>query len=412
METPIPPTLKDNVGSDKKTCYPLLEYLDFLKPILLEDNGLIRYALGRFDSLRAKVRAPDPPITLEYFEISLDEAHRYFPSREESLHRIFNLLSFKKHILGTRVLLLDVLTVLVIIFRGSLVEKLQYLFNWYNISENGLMNELEHTLFIMRVADCFHRIKAIGSIDITEDDAKHLALVARSRIENGKIRFVAGLTFNDFHRWTLESKEHSVLVKFIHVLDRFVNTLLALQSRTNAINGLIEEKRQYRENAVFVPKMDLFDCIEHPSVAHITFRSQCYVSACISLAEVSVEIDEVYIRCEKIKLVANPFYDIPESMKQSQQWQKRNILKQASPDCCEKEYLLVSHHRCPIQPHYVRRGDLFVRFDVPNLEPDTRYILTPYTKKWKYPPFGVVTLPLPHLAVISKKVSFHLFIFG
>ena len=50
---------------------------------------------------------------------------------------------------------------------------------WYNVSKTGIMTEVEHTNLILRVARCLHKMNIIGVLDITEDDAKHIALTSR-----------------------------------------------------------------------------------------------------------------------------------------------------------------------------------------------------------------------------------------
>jgi len=168
----------------------VLKYLDFLRPLLLRDNSLVTTALARFDFLQSKVIFPNPPLDLMTYEMSSEaeaEVYAFFPAaRMHSFDTLISYLSFENTILGKRICLLDILTVLVIILRGTLESKTEFLFQWYNINKTGIMTEVEHIAFIMRLGTILTRIKVLSSIDVTEDDARHIAFTARLKQDKHK----------------------------------------------------------------------------------------------------------------------------------------------------------------------------------------------------------------------------------
>lgn len=393
----------------------LLGYLDFLKPLLLQDNALVVYALRQYERLQARIRPPDAPLCLESFELSLANARIFFPSTEASVERILQLLSFSRPQVGQMVYLLDVLTVLVIIFRGSLKEKARFLFDWYNVSQTGIMTEVEHAVCIRRTSECFYKIKAIGVIDVTEEDAKHIALEARVRktASGGQMKFIPGLTYEDFYQWTRDSAESAVLVKFVRVLDRLVDTLVAILNRVDAVGRIIAEKKAYKLMSLHVPKMDMFPgARDHSSALHIMYRSQTTVTICMSTVGIDCrQSAEAFIECEKRMSVPNPLYAIPEVIQKRTSKATTTPVLEAQgqsnvppPNCCSREYVLRSRQRFALNKYIIQCGGPFLRVDISHLDPDSTYVLTVYTPTWKFPPIGATTLR-PSGADIADETS-------
>ena len=376
----------------------LLKYLDFLKPLLFLDNALVKYALGQYDLLQAMLRPPDPPLCLENFELSIANARIFFPSTEPSIERVLQLLSFQKPIVGQVVYFLDVLTVLVIIFRGSLLEKARYLFDWYNVSKTGVLTEVEHAILIRRTSECFYKIKAIGIIDVTEEDAQHIALEARVRKnQSGQIKFIPGLVYEDFCRWTRDSAESAVLVRFVRVLDRLVDTLIAIRNRVGAIGAIVEGKKNHKALCLHVPKLDMFpSCREHQSMLYIIYRSQTTVTVCMSAVGIDCnQSSEAFVMCEKLSPVSDPFYEIPEAIQKKTSIFNNDASGQRGdkmPMCCTREYVLRSYQRYPLDKHIIMRGGPLLRVNISRLDHDSEYVFTVYTPTWKFPPIKASTM--------------------
>ena len=192
---------------------------------------------------------------LEY-ETSPREALLFFPEEHrQSLSLIADMLAFPRAVHGTRVYLLDVLTVLIILLRGSVRDKARYLFTWYNISGSGLLTELEHIVFIQRVGSVLQRMKVLGAADMSIDDAKHMAFVARAKVSPGAATtFLPGLTLRDLIAWIHECKETRVIFTFFSVLDQLVDSLCLLQNRTDALAAVLVAKEGHNANGIHVPR--------------------------------------------------------------------------------------------------------------------------------------------------------------
>lgn len=105
------------------------------------------------------------------------------------------------------------------------------------------MTELEHSVFIQRAAKCLHNIKLFGLIEITRDDARYSATLARVKTDGMKIKFIPGLNFEEFCIWIRSSKESELIFRFFKVFERLIDTLGALRNRTNSIYNIMKEKK-------------------------------------------------------------------------------------------------------------------------------------------------------------------------
>ena len=90
----------------------LLQHLDFLRPLLLDDYSLVRVALARFEFFQSKVRPPDPPLSLGTYEMSIQEARKFFPTENPSFERLLVMMSTNTRVLGSRVVLYSVLGII------------------------------------------------------------------------------------------------------------------------------------------------------------------------------------------------------------------------------------------------------------------------------------------------------------
>lgn len=105
----------------------LVQHLDLLRPILLLTTSVINFAYSRFLAI--------PEVNLDDYDLSLDEAVKFFPEENQNaIQAIMSFFSFHKPLLGNRVLLLDIFTILTILVRGDLTEKAK-LYSYGTISQ-------------------------------------------------------------------------------------------------------------------------------------------------------------------------------------------------------------------------------------------------------------------------------------
>ncbi len=387
-----------------------LKYLDSFKPLLLSDPTIFRVALARFEYLASRVQHPNPALDLLTYELSShQEIDEFFPTQPKGFDMIVQLLSEENTVLGKRISLLDLLTVLVIVLRGSLEEKTKYLFEWYNTNRTGVMTEVEHTVFIMRLSRSLTRIKFLNSIDVTEEDAKHIAFISRLKqgdikrvrrdgmniqaadrsragaatstqnapssllmsstvhteakessqsrsadeglrvdMNKGDIKFHPGLTKDLFDRWVKYSLEGQVMKRFVLCLDRLVDMLRALDARSDAVGDIVMRKHHHHKNSPSVPAPDILRNIRitHDSPVHVICRGRYFVSMVVK-AKTPIEdpATEVYIKCEEIHRVPNPLYPIPFQTMETIKKSKSKAGTRDTPLCCDRVYTLTAFFR-------------------------------------------------------------------
>ena len=144
----------------------LLSYLDLIKPLLLEKLDIIKYSLEHYENLKTNnilgdssiinfaldrsesrndeysIDKPNIKNDLGIYETSLEFCLEFFPNASrKSIKIIIDLLSFERPLLGRRVFLLDVLSIIVLLLKGELHDRAKFLFDWYNITGSDFMSE-------------------------------------------------------------------------------------------------------------------------------------------------------------------------------------------------------------------------------------------------------------------------------
>ena len=404
------------MNSTTKQKLELLGYLDLFKPLLLESLDIVRYSLEHYENLKKKNILGDSSIInfaldrserrddeysldktpirtdLGTYETSIDFCLDFFPiASRKYVKIIIELLSFERPIIGRRVFLLDVLCILVLILKGQLEDRAKFLFDWYNITGSGFMSELEHYTLIVRIATCLNRMRILGAIEITKEDARHSAFKARVRKNGEAMNLVRGLTFEDFFNWCKVSDESKAIFSFFRVFQQLVDTIIGLNVKAEAIRKLVEERENVGRYDFNVPRMDIFRLQDHKSPILLTYLGRRSISICVSSSQVTDS--EMYVLCQKIKPIPTPFYVVPSSI--TAKLKKEREIKHVINDldkCCDKTYLLESYQRCYLDEQAIRSRNPLLRIDIKNLEPDSRYIFRIYNTKWRYQPIEIKTI--------------------
>jgi hypothetical protein len=243
--------------------HALLRHLDVVKPLL-------SIPLGRLQDHEFALLSKLPfDITLEFWSVDVAYVLSLFPTTlvdEKYLLPVVEVLSFS--LVGKpdtkKICILDILTVLCILFMGDWDDKMAMMFRWYNLNNTGLMEEDEHFLMLQRVGHCFRKLKFIGPLELTDDDAKFIALSARisfknnnfsdeSRISSSTAAFRPGMYLDDFLQW---SKLHDVcqlLFQFMRVFQRLIDMLVLLDLRSEKLQALSMEKLNARRYSEPIP---------------------------------------------------------------------------------------------------------------------------------------------------------------
>jgi hypothetical protein len=293
--------------TDGLRAHNLLKHLDWIKPILQLDFNYVKLVYERLTKSK-----PDH-ILLNYYDVPAADVAKIFPNQPSIVSWLVGVFQFNKPNCGKCVMVLDLLTTLSILTTGSITDKCKLLFTMYNINQTGLMDEGEHYNFIMRSSDCMKKLKFMGTLDMTSAEAKYVALEARVKHENNQITFIPGLYLPDFTRWVQTSKECQTLFRFVKVLNRLVDSMLALESRTNAVLHIMEAKHNYKLHAPNVPPLAAFPQCKASSVdVWLVFTNHACASVIIPLHRMGTT--EVFVKCEKVVPLDSALYEVPRAI--------------------------------------------------------------------------------------------------
>lgn len=382
---------------DVERAHNVLKHLDSIKPILQLDFNYVKLVNERL------TRSKPDHILLNYYDVLVADVMKIFPNQAAILTGLISIFQFHKPHVGLSVMVLDILTTLSILTTGSVTEKSKLLFQLYNINQMGLMEEAEHVNFMLRTSHCMKKLRLMGVLDLSAPDAKYIALDARVKYENNQITYAPGLYLADFTRWVQTSKECQTLFKFVKVLNRLVDSLLTLETRTNAVLSIMEAKKSYMANAPYVPPPEMFkSCMQTNASAFVVFRSQTCVSMSIPL--LNLQTDEVYIKYDKVVPSPPTLYEISRAiLKRNADICKAN--REPDLQCCGKNYLLTGYRRQLVHTSQRTASQIpFLRVDLPELEPATSYFVTIYTVNVKFRTVRVTTLNNP-LLITAKKAK-------
>jgi hypothetical protein len=265
----------------------------------------------------------------------------------------------------------------------------------YNINETGMMDETEHINFILRCSDCMKKLKLMGTLDMTAPEARYVALEARVKYESNRMTFLPVLYVADFTRWVQTSKECQTLFKFVKVLNRLVDSMVALEARSSAVLQIMREKEAYKESSCPVPALDVFtSCVLSPAPTWLVYRGHDTVSLTLPLHD--MEITEVYVKYDKIVPLTSELYEIPRAILKRNAEVHRANCRNPLLHCCDKSYLLTSYTRVPVDPSRRRRHQIpYQRVDLTGLDPGSSYYITVYTSHVKFRTVQATTLDLP-----------------
>jgi len=371
----------------------VLKHIDSLKPLL-------SLPLDYVEFLYEIINQQKPPhITLNYYDILVNELLHKVGSIDKSkaFKGIINKLQFIKPLVGVSIIFLDFITILCILSHGSIDQKASFLFKCYNFNETGLMDELEHYNFIMRTCSCLKKIHILGSIDITSDIARYMAMEARTTYNNNEIKFIHGLREEHFTEWVYSNKECNALFRIQQILYRLIDNLIVLESRVNGLVEIMEMKKAYKYDCIPVPNPEAIASLMFRSDIPIliTHRNRNIVSLCIPWQYIDIDNDihEIYIRYDKIFPYQQRHYSIVDYIvdrNRSQHEYNSNPLL----SCCEKKIILTSYQRImlPLSKKNIKFNIPIQRIDIRHLDESSIYNITVYTDTTQYRTIQVRTL--------------------
>lgn len=376
----------DIVDRDKDSilAHSLLSVLDNLRPsmeittkYLVEVSNIIEGALP-------------VDMSLEFWCIGSNIVHKHLQLPQEQISYLLRLHAFVDNLNESKVNVLDLITSICIVSNGTWREKAKLLFRWYNMSGSGLLDEEEHFLLIRGVARCFKKLKFIGALDVTDKEAKYMAVKARVQVDqNGKGNFLPGLYYDDFVNW-LETSEHcKIIFDFSAALFRLMDVLQALDCKSsnllNTMNALSPTRNDDLPAACFDPniKKTILDEI------FVTSFSDTSVSLAF-INERSLDKFQMYLKVDKLIFHESGLSDLPASII------NRNFSlykERINPDLCSfRTYHKESFIKLYRFPENDKNSAQFLRIDLNNLNPGTHYELTVFDMHHEFRKVRVRTL--------------------
>jgi len=298
---------------------------------------------------------------------------------------------------GLHVSLLDVVTVLAVAGVGDIVAKGRALFRWFNFSGTGVLTELEHTVMISRVAHCFHRLHVVGSLDLTDDEARHIAMKARFREAYGKQRFIEALDIDSFLDWLMDSS--SYVSTCLNIVRTLVVVLDKLHRKAVCLEEVAAWQRAHEQRHLYVPPVAALPyCEESLSTADAVFvvhRDQCGVSLAIPSTALEPGCQVVYALCEKLVPLPAAFMSGTHDSDRSVTFPDPSASPGTGITEQTKYFRLQSSRAILLNNGDRHMGNCAMqRADIDGLDADAKYCITLYTPRRKLTPVEVDTYPV------------------
>lgn len=282
------------------SAHELMAHIDtYLLPLMRTDLFVTQTAVQRF----LEMNPLNTINRLEEVNIKLENLVDLFPkSYKNVMCHIFRFVSFNVNLIGPHVSFLDILLILSVLGRGELQEKGKFLFNLFNFSGSGRMSELEVVRMVLKLSAVFQKLKLIGSLDVTEEDARHIGLLARL---NSQKNFIPFLTLPDFQYFLAENWITKAVYKIFSVLDRLCSTITVLTKRSDTLLQELNEREKPMRRLLAIPRMDILDCKVNCGRLIVTFRGSSCCSMALHSRHLPSSLYEVFVLCKKINILSS-----------------------------------------------------------------------------------------------------------
>jgi hypothetical protein len=381
----------------------LLQYLDLFKPFLT----IPLKTLQDFENdLMKKIPLN---VTLEFWSVPTASCRLYFPESfisGELLQTLLEKLAFTiSETLYIHVCILDVITCLCLLLNGAWKDKMTMIFKWYNLNQTGLMEEEEHFLCLRRIGHCLRKLKFIGAMELTDDDAKFLAVEARIMVDTKRNQnkekqqlasFRPGLYIDDFISWSESNHVCKLVFEFIRVFQRLLDMLALLDMRCDKLHSISEAKQNEQKKSFPVP-IELPNIIKKKMINYNTTNKNITLVYCdanrVSFFVKNERLPHHRGLQERIYARVDREIDFPDVFQQSispniiSRNKLRNDAIYTQGLRCFRKYYTVSSVRLATTaptPTTTRPGNpttIAKRLDVPMLDPSSQYCITLFNER-------------------------------
>ena len=353
-------------------------------------------------------------LRLEIFDLPYEEARQLFMTHDdnaECISLLVEILSYQKGRIGTYVSPLDIFTVMTILGQGDLVSKARLLFQWFNFSKTGYLTELEHATLISRISKCFTKLKVLGTLDITDDESRHIAVTARWRLVNDRMQFMESLDFQSFLLWIIQKSQ--IVAKLLNIVNNLITVIRGLNQKASSLLTLQLSIKSHSSICRSFPSPDELKCYHRADInMHICHRDAYGVSFIIPRKTFGNSIpSDIYFLCRKRvvfdfdkqrELYPLSFNALTGTFDSTLDTHNGTRLLSANEN--ELFYTLPSYFR-GLFDKQTSSNISFLKVELPYLEPNSVYSIQLYTPDVKLSPFHLETFPLSVPVTTSIKSS-------
>lgn len=369
----------------------LVQILDLVIPLFRLNFQVVTEAVNIYQEKMGSIST-----RIDTFSIPPEKYTDYFPRCENLLDIIINKLSefiHDENIIAVK--LMDILIVLTIFTKGSVKDKCKMLFGFFALSETQGLLENEHTTMLTRTMNCFKKLGFLKTLDFTEDDARHIAFLARIK-EDGK-SFHLSLSFQDFFLWVSNSSQANSIFKSVRLLNRLMEICISLDNKASSVTDLLNDITSQSRGVGEIRNIDLTTKLLMSYTPAVIYRSHCNVSFVVPRTTEYNDHVNYFVKIEQLNPVSYPLYSRAKRLAET--YRAHNSSFEKSNAKKHKYYSKVRYVQLQVP-----LDSSFARLDIKDLIPSQIYHFTVCTEKVKCAPIKVTTLCLPP-ALPEKQVE-------
>jgi hypothetical protein len=366
--------------STSSKAHDLLFHIDlYILPLLRVELKIVKEAIEKFNQ-SYKIKNPLNRLDIN---LKLQEVVSLFPPEYNKLIcSIFRALSTQIDLIGFHIQLIDLLQLITIFSQGSLNDKSVILFELFNFSGSGRMSEIELIRFISKASVSFQKLKLTGTLDVSFEDAKLIALLARTENSDNKIEFIPYLEQKDFYRFLETNLISKTIFKCVDTLERLYILMNKLDTRADLLLEELRKKEDPMRFRIPIPRMDILNCVTNCGKVIFLYKDE--TSCTLVLRSDNLQLlSEVYVRCKKIHTI--------DDINGCSSYKETNFYQRCFLDK-GKEYL----------------NALYYKIRINQLDSGSRYHISVYSQGLFFEEFAVRTESITSLTNLNLKNKVYL----
>lgn len=354
----------------------ILNHLDNLKIIMLMN-------IKEFSNIYEKIYYK---YNFDFESIEINKLNQILGEQYHVFKYLIFLLQFQevnKFDGRIKVNILEFLTATILLMHGEWRDRAIELFRIHNINRD-LIDEKGLFQMIRRVVICLKKIKLLENLELLEDEAKFMAMMARVIQEDGIKTFQAGLTLDWFVTWTESNPICQIIFRFINVFYRLINGLYTFKQRSLTLYDIVQNSISNRNDPIEYHNKLPDEICQKIFLKNKDSNSMNFLT---TFSNLSFKNKSFQIKISKLIPVETPLYSISRPIIE------RNLglyQKTLEPDlkCCSKYYeqaKIISYQ----VPMYTSNN--LIPILINNLESSSKYNISIFNDHIKFPEMSIET---------------------